>query len=625
MKTRPVCTGQTESADVKIRILATTDLHMNLTGFDYYTDLPDVSVGLTRTANLINSARHSAGDAVVLLFDNGDALQGTPLGDQAVQDHDTHPMMQGFAALQYDAIGLGNHDFGFGLDALDQILADAPCPVLCSNLHPTKGIQTRWQDHAIFDRTVSWNGQDIPLRIGVFSVLPPQTTQWEAHHLNGMVAAEGILDAAKRAVQSLKSAGCDLIIALAHSGIEQEDEAPGSENTVIALAALAGIDALIAGHTHFTLPGPSHSNMPQVDHDAGLIHGKPVVMAGSAGSHLGQIDLHIAHSDDAGWAISAQSAKLHAVSTASDDTEVPENPELVTLFAPIHSKTRAEMAEPATRISQPLHSYFSFCAPDQGLALVAMAQAAGLRPYLAGSALADLPMLSAVSPYKCGGRAGPRFYTDVPAGEVCLRHIADLHIFPNELRAVRVTGAQVLDWLEMSAGVFHQLQFDAASELIDPSRAGYNFDVLFGLSYQIDLSQPARFDRQGQLLGQDNRRIRQLRINGSDLRPEQEVIVALNNYRASGGGYFPFVDQAQAINLPPLDIKRVLRDYLIGDLPADPLAQTPYPFALAPQDGAQAILTTGPGALKYLAELNIFEPQVLTPDPLGFERIQLTL
>ncbi len=598
---------------------------MNLTGFDYYSDQPDPTIGFTRTASLIRTARAEADGALVLLFDNGDALQGTPLGDQAAQDPDGHPMMQGFAALHYDAVGLGNHDFGFGLAVLDTVLDQAPCPVLCSNMRRRSGVSQRWQDHAVLDRSISRNGQDIPIRVGVLSVLPPQTAQWEAHHLGDDITVEDSLSAARRTVQILKSAGCDLVIALAHSGLGQDQEVPGLENAVIPLAAIDGIDALVAGHTHLTLPGNDHGGLAHVDPEAGLVHGKPVVMPGSAGSHLGVIDLNLSHSADLGWQVTDQQVGLRPLRQNKPTPETPQDPDMVRLFAPVHARTRTKMAEPVARIAQPMHSYFSFCAVDRGLALVASAQAAALRPYLSGTALANLPMLSAVSPYKCGGRSGPRYYTDVPAGEVCLRHIADLYVFPNELRAVKVSGAQVLDWLEMSAGLFNTLRRDAETDLIDPGRVGYNFDLLFGLTYQIDLSYPARFDARGQLIDNSHRRIRQARIDGSTLDPNQDFVVALNNYRANGGGHFPFVETAEPINLPAMEIKRILRDYLTGTLPADPLPKAVYPFSFTPQAGVQAILRTGPGALKYLSELQNYDPIVLDPDPQGFERIRLTL
>ncbi len=605
----------------RVRILATTDLHMHLTGFDYYTDTQDPTLGLTRTASLIRNARQQAHDALVLLVDNGDSIQGTPLGEWAVRNDTPHPMMQAFAALGYDAIGLGNHDFGFGLPTLDDILAQAPCPVLCSNLLRSGGNQI-WHSHAILDRTVSVNGTETPIRIGLISGLPPQTVRWEEHHLNGEVTASGIFSTARDLTGLLRNQGCDLIVMLAHSGLGPADASEGMENAVIPLAAIDGIDAIVAGHTHLTFPGGGHGDASYLDQEKGLIHETPVVMAGSAGSYLGVIDLVVTPRPDAGFSVTDCHVELHPV--CENGAEVDEDDDLVRLVANAHRQTRRAVAKPVAHVADTMHSYFSFCAPDRGLALVAAAQAAALRPFLHGSAPGELPLLSVVAPGKSGGRAGPRHFTDVPAGEICLRHFADLYPFPNELRAIQISGADVLDWLEMSASMFNQLACDVETDLINPKRAGYNFDVIFGLTYKIDPSQPARFNAEGRMIDPANRRIRDLKYAGQPVLPEQRLVLASNNYRVSGGGHFPAASTAQRINLPSLDIKDLVRDYLSDRLPPDPIAQQPYPFVLAPQTGTQSVLRTGPGALKHINELRPFKARLLESDSNGFERIRLT-
>ncbi|WP_371810742.1 bifunctional 2',3'-cyclic-nucleotide 2'-phosphodiesterase/3'-nucleotidase [Ruegeria sp. HKCCD4332] len=621
MKQNPSTQVPSEKNRGHVRILATTDLHMNLTGFDYYTDTPDPTLGLTRTASLIRKARQEAGDALVLLVDNGDAIQGTPLGEWAAQSDVPHPVMQAFAALEYDAIGLGNHDFGFGLPVLDNIISQAPCPVLCSNLHRSGSLQA-WQRFAILDRTVLLGGKDMPLRIGLISVLPPQTTRWEEHHLNGEVTAEEIISTACELSKRLRAEGCDLIVALAHSGLGQKEPVEGMENAIIPLAAIDGIDAIVAGHTHLTLPSRTDTNAQYLDHANGLVHQTPVVMAGSAGSYLGVIDLVVSPRPNAGFSIEECRVDLRPV--CASGIAVEEDQDMVRLFADAHRQTRSAVAKPVARVSESMHSYFSFCAPDRGLALVAAAQAAALRPFLHGSALEELPLLSAVAPGKSAGRAGPRHFTDVPAGEICLRHVTDLYPFPNELRALQINGADVLDWLEMSASVLNQLSPDIEADLVNPERAGYNFDVIFGLSYQIDPSQPARFDNDGRLVDPDNRRIRNLTFGGQPVQPAQRFVLASNNYRASGGGHFPAASAAQRINLPPLDIKELTRDYLSRRLPPDPISRHPYPFTLTAQTGVNALLRTGPGALEHMDELRMFNAQMLSPDEAGFERIRLT-
>ncbi|KUJ76558.1 bifunctional metallophosphatase/5'-nucleotidase [Ruegeria marisrubri] len=621
-----------DARTARLRLLATTDLHMNLTGFDYYADRPDPTVGLTRTAQLIRAARREAESLgwQTLLVDNGDSLQGTALGDWAAeQTTDRHPLMQAFDLLGYDAVGLGNHDFEFGLGKLEEILAQSPCPVLCSNMRLI-GSRAPWQPSLILNRTLQAEGQPVPIRVGVLSVLPPQTTQWAAHHLDGVAEVSDILETAEATAHDLRQQGCDVVIALAHSGLSTEMARPGLENAVVPLAAIDAIDAIVAGHTHLTLPGKGHEGLRQVEQTTGKVHGKPVVMPGSAGSHLGVIDLTLTRSAHDRLRVTESCSALRAI-YGRDQTGIPqptvsEDPQLTKVFAKGHAATRIQMRKPVGRTTTPLHSYFSFCAPDRGLALVAAAQAAALRGFLEGRSEAELPLLSATAPSKFGGRAGPRHYTDVPAGEMSMRHVADLHVFPNELRAVIVSGRQIRDWLEMSACLFNRIKPGSRdSALIDPSRAGHNFDVLHGLEYAIDPSGPARFRLDGSLIAPDHNRIDHLTWNGQPLCDEQHFVVALNNYRASGGGHFAALAGAEAVDLPPIRIQEILRDYIAGRRPKDPLEQTPPPWRFADLGGTQVILRTGPDARRYLGDIAALKPVPLGTDTEGFLQIRLTL
>ncbi len=602
---------------------------MNLQGFDYYSDRVDPTIGLSRTATLIRAARDEAeaDGAIVLLFDNGDSLQGTPVGEWAVESANApHILMTAFNDLGYDAIGLGNHDFSFGLDDLDRVIADAACPVICSNLH-RQDVGSAWQDQVILTRATNQEDQGISLKFGVFSVLPPQTTKWEAHRLKDQVVAEDILSCARQKVRELSAQGCDLIFVLAHTGLGAADPEPDLENAIIPLAAIEGIDALIAGHSHLTLPGQAHEGLEHVDATLGRVHGKPVVMPGAAGSNLGVIDLILHRMDNGKWAVQNLETELRSVCPAvasGPPAPIPEDPKLAHLFSAAHSETRRRAARPVGHSDFPLHSYFSFCVPDRGLTLAAAAQAAALRPYLRGTPLAELPILSASAPAKFGGRAGPRHFTDVPSGQLCLRHVNDLYLFPNELQAVVVTAEQVVDWLEMSAGVYNQITPVHESELIPSNRAGHNFDVLLGLTYQIDLSQPPRYEASGRLTDPAHRRISYIQLGGRPLTPGQRFVVALNNYRANGGGHFPFVKQAETVALPVLPIQRILLDYLSGALPQDPLQHSARPFHLTSLPGATALLRTGPMARAHLEELAEYKPHVIGEDDDGFLLIRLT-
>lgn len=605
-------------APPRLRILATSDLHMHLSGFDYSTERSDPSVGLARLSTLIATARQQAAQdgAAVLLFDNGDGMQGTPMGDLAATPQARpHPLMQAFGYLGYDAIGLGNHDFDFGLEALGRALDAAPCPVLCANLRPgADPLPAPLHAHTVLDRTLP-GGQT--LRIGVLSVLPPQTGVWDRHLLAGRVGFDDMVAAAARAVAALRAEDCDLVIALAHTGPEGAGAPPppGAENALRAIAALPGVDAVLGGHTHelqaWTRPGP------------------PVVMPGYAGSHLGVIDLDLAQDPAGRWGVTGTAAALWPVAERDAEGQVTplaqEDAALIRLLAPAHEATRTALRAPMGHSAYPLHSYFSFFAPDRAQALVAGAQAAALRPLLAGTEAEGLPLLSATAPSKTGGRGGPGHFTDVPAGPLQLRHLGDLYPFPNALSAVVLDTAQILDWLEQAASRFHRIAPGSRDgALIDPAQPGHGFDLLHGLSYEIDPTAPARFGPDGKRLG-DGRRIRNAAWQGRPLATGQRFAVALSSYRAAGGCQVAALRGATPLPLPYLRISEALRRYLSGELPHDPLQDAPPPWRFAPLPGTGAIARTGPGARAYLDELagRGIGDEGLDPD--GFLQLRIPL
>lgn len=636
--TAPPMPAASVSAQAKLRLLATSDLHMHLTGYDYCADRFDASIGLTRTAGLIHAARKEAdnSDTLTLLFDNGDALQGTPLGDLAAKTlEQPHPLMRAFNHLGYDAIGLGNHDFNFGLDTLLAVVAQAPCPVISSNLRGIYGQKLPGiEPFAILERTIRVGDQLRPMRIGILSFLPPQTMVWDAYLLLGRVAVDDIVSSAQHWVPHLKQAGCDMIVALAHSGLDCAQQYDGMENAVRPLAAINGIDAIVAGHTHLQLPGKAHAGLDNVCTETGAVYGKPVVMPGTGGSHLGVIDLRVdipPQKDPATtpWSVAGFDCALRPIASRQPDgtlaPQTGEDPTLSDLLAPLHATTLAQMHQPVGHINRPLHSYFSFIAPSNALAVVAAAQAAALRPMLVGTEAADLPLLSVVAPCKYGCRSGPLHYTDIPAGELLLRHVADLYVFPDQLRAVIITRDQVLDWLEKSASHFNQIiPGSTGTPLINQNTPGHDFDVLHGLTWQIDLSAPARFLHSKQ--HKDGApRILNLRLNGKPVAADQKFVVALNSYRAGGGGNFLALKGATPLPIQSISLHATICDYVSGTLPPDPLANALPVWRFKPMQGTSVSFQTGPGATAHLDELSGRGITAHGPGPDGFLHFTLPL
>ncbi len=529
-----------------MRLLGLTDLHANLYPYDYYRDCPDDSVGLARAASLIAKARSEAPNC--LLFDNGDILQGTPLGDLAAETTATdpkaiHPVIAAMNTLDYAVATLGNHDFNYGLEVLERAYAQSRFPVVSCNVRKSDGSPWFPPSIVIERAFVDESGAPQSLKVGVFGVAPPQIAQWDEAHVRGRLITVDIVEAARAELRELRSR-VDLIVVLCHSGISRLASTPGEENAGQDLAKLDGVDALFLGHQHLLLPGEDFVGIPGVNADRGTIHGKPAVMAGFWGSHLGIIDLTL--EKDAGWRVVEAGVEARPIARRDANGRAialtESDPSVLEAAKTAHDATLHYVRTPVGRLATPLHTYLALIADDPTVQLVNEAQRAYAASLAAARAdLASLPILSAAAPFKCGGRSGPYAYTDIAAGPLAIKDVADIYPYPNSLRVVRVDGATLREWLERSASIFRRIDLTLGDEqpLLGPAYAAYNFDVIDGVGYRIDVTEPARYDDSGALVAPEARRIRDLTFNGAPVDPKQSFLVVTNNYRASGGGGFP--------------------------------------------------------------------------------------
>ena len=292
---------------IKLRVMGTTDVHMHLLAYDYYQDKPVQEYGLARTATLIKAAR--AEQPNNLLFDNGDLLQGNPLGDyvariKPLQPGQVHPAFKVMKALGYDAANVGNHEFNYGLPFLRAALATAAFPYVSANVlqdsGPDKG-QPAFKPYVILERRFKDEaGQEQRLKVGVIGFVPPQIMQWDRANLAGRVAPRDIPQTARELVPRMRAEGADVVVVLAHSGFEFGETVFFAENTVARLAEVPGVSAIVFGHSHGEFPGRFFNRHPKVDLERGTINGVPAVMAGFWGSHLGVIDL-VLDKGASGW------------------------------------------------------------------------------------------------------------------------------------------------------------------------------------------------------------------------------------------------------------------------------------------------------------------------------------
>ncbi len=628
--------ARAQANQAHLRILETTDLHVHVFPYDYYADRAVDTVGLSRTASIVNAIRAEATNSI--LVDNGDFLQGNPMGDyiayeRGMKDGDMHPVIQAMNTVGFDASTLGNHEFNYGLDFLMKSLAGAEFPVISANVakalgaDPTKD-ETLVPPYVILDRTVTDGaGVEHPIRIGLIGFVPPQIMTWDRRHLEGNVEARDIVATARAWVPVIREAGADIVIALSHSGIGAADHTEGMENASVPLAAVEGIDAVVTGHLHLVFPGDGFAGIAGVDAAAGTIHGKPAVMGGFWGSHLGLIDLLLERSGNE-WRVVSHMVEARPIYRRNEDRSITalvgDDAAVLASVQAEHDQTLAYVRRAVGKTSAPLHSYFALVADDPSVQIVSIAQKWYVEQLLKGTEHEGLPVLSAAAPFKAGGRGGPDYYTDVPAGDVAIKNVADLYLYPNTVRAVRVTGQQLKDWLERSAGIFNQIIPGQADQvLLNPDFPSYNFDVIDGVTYQIDLSQPSKYGPKGEDLNPDANRIVNLMHDGQPVDPAAEFVIATNNYRAGGGGDFPGAKGDTIILEAPDTNRDVIVRYIVEQGTINPSADGNWSFA--PLPGTTVLFDTGPKAVDYLADVKgvTIEPAGDGPD--GFARFRITL
>ena len=571
---------------LRLRLLGVTDVHANLYPYDYYRDCPDDSVGLARVASLVAEARAEAPNS--LLFDDGDILQGTPLGDLAAEaviadPEAVHPVIAAMNRLDYAVAALGNHDFNYGLEALERAYAQARFPVVCCNVR--KGDGSPWFPPSIvIERAfVDESGAAHRFKVGVIGVAPPQIAQWDEAHVRGRLTTVDIVEAVGAELSELRDR-VDLIVVLCHSGISRLASTRGEENAGQDLAKLDGVGALFLGHQHLLLPGQDFVGLPGVDTERGTIHGKPAVMAGFWGSHLGIIDLWLKR--DTGWRVVEAQVEVRPIARRDADGRaialVESDASVLEAAKTAHEATLRYIRTPIGKLATPLRTYFALIGDRPTLDLINAAQRAYAAPLVAARVdLALLPMLSAAAPFKCGGRSGPYAYTDIAAGPLAIKDVADIYPYPNSLRVVKVDGATLKEWLERSASIFHRIDPDQPGEqpLLGVAFAAYNFDVIDGVDYAIDVTERARYDESGALTAPESHRIRDLTFKGAPVDPNQPFLVVTNNYRASGGGGFPGCDGTSVVIEAPDANRDVLLKYVESRTEVAPKPNSAWRFA----------------------------------------------
>ncbi|MFF8846880.1 bifunctional metallophosphatase/5'-nucleotidase [Streptomyces sp. NPDC015127] len=535
-------------------VMGTTDLHGNVFNWDYFTDkeFDDKAhndVGLAKISTLVNRVREEKGRLNTLLIDAGDTIQGTQLSYYYAKvdpitaaSGPVHPMAQAMNAIGYDAAALGNHEFNYGIPVLRKFEEQCDFPLLGANALDAKTLRPAFAPYSMH-RLRTPHGRDV--RVAVLGLTNPGIAIWDKQNVSGKMVFPGLEEQAAKWVPKLRSMGADVVIVSAHSGSSGTssygDQLPYIENAAGLVAEqVPGIDAILVGHAHTEIAEYFVTNKET---------GRQVVLSEPLkwGQRLTLFDFDLVW-EKGRWTVEKVGAQVLNSNTVAEDAKITR------LLGDEHKKVVAYVNQVIGTSTVAMSTADAPWKDEPIIDLINQVQAETVKAALAGGQWAALPVLSQAS---CFSRTAA-----IPAGEVTIRDAAGLYPFENTLEARLMTGAQLKEYLEFSARYYVQTPAGAPVDTSKLTNAGgtpdYNYDAVSGVTYEIDIAKPA------------GSRIVNLSFEGRAIDPAARFVLAVNNYRASGGGNFPHIARAQQLWANSEEIRNTIISWVQAKGTVDP-------------------------------------------------------
>ncbi|MCE4957486.1 5'-nucleotidase C-terminal domain-containing protein [Macrococcoides caseolyticum] len=577
----------------KLSILATTDTHSHISLYDYFLENESKVNGLILAGSKIETikAENEKQDIATVVVDNGDILQGNIMADYAAEMRpDIHPAINMMNEIGYDAGTLGNHEFNYGLDYLKEANSKAQFEMVNCNVKYINGDYVVSPYHIL--QKVYKDGTKVT--IGITGVVPEQIMMWDEAHLSERVIVEDMYDALFQTSHQLKAQGCDIVIALMHTGLDQEqlEDMRGIENQVYQLTQIDAIDAFVFGHTHQQFPGSDYEGIPQVDAQIGKIFNAYGVQPMCFASHLGRIDLELEKTESG---LNVVQGKSQVIELKSSDVVI--NSHLVSVNEAAHNGVLNYIKRPIGSTTRHHESYFAQVGTSSVVEVIARAGKKAIEEMVLCGQLkiASEHIISTSAPIKAG-RDGVNDYIDINPGELTLKDALNIYRFPNKLSVVNVNGKVLREWIEWNVSCFNTMGSPYIlkdNKSTAPGFPSYNMDIFYELKYCIDLSREARYSNVGEKIN-DTYRITSLTYRRQPVTDDMQFTVLTTDYRTN---FCPILNDSSVIKLQidDIEIRQVIMSY-IKEKGMDFEPTRPFTFK---QEG-RYLFKSSPAGINYL-------------------------
>ena len=499
---------------MKLVFLHSSDIHGYIMSTDYQEQNAYAApFGLTRLSSLIKQQRDKYGAENVIVTDSGDCLQGSPLAAY-VHESNNDANLKAFAdcynLIGYDVRCLGNHDFNFGLGYLKKYLAYSKATFLNSNILAEKNdLPAFGQDYIIINK----NG----IKVGIIGITTQRVPLWEpADHVAGL-KFKSAFERVKQITTFLRPK-VDILAVLYHGGFEadihngvRKEPQTGENEGYRILQEIPDIDVMLTGH--------QHRRLNIVDHKTAI------VQPGYRGESVGKIVLDI---DQRNKEIKAMSTELIDSQNYESDCEINAS------SLSLEQKAQKWLDQPIAYLDEP--------------ALILNADEARIKgsPFI--NLLQDMQLY-----FTKADISATALMSETAQGfnkKVSMRDILLNYPFANQLCIVKVTGKELRDIVEYSLKFLIKDNRGKITFAPQYRNQLFNFDLFYPLNYEASIARPI------------GNRLIKLELNGQPISEQNNYHLAVNNYRAMGGGFYPVYNIKKIEKILDKDYVEMFKEFL---------------------------------------------------------------